>query len=71
MHLLEPKCVVQDEGIWRAVTFACNVLRKGEARRPVLTMRRVFRKYHEYLAAGKHTTSATSKPHFDSRANLS
>ena len=51
MHLLEPKRVVQDEGIWRALTFACNVLRNGEARRRLLTMRRVFRKYHEHLVA--------------------
>lgn len=51
MHLLEPKRVVQDEGIWRALTFACNVLRNAEARRRLLTMRRVFRKYHEHLVA--------------------
>ncbi len=51
MHLLEPKRLIQDKGIAGALRFSCNVLRNGEARQRVLTMRTVFRKYHAHLAA--------------------
>jgi SAM-dependent methyltransferase len=51
MHLLEPMRIVRDEGWLRAVRFVWNVARHGAARRRVLAMRRVFRKYRENLAA--------------------
>lgn len=51
MHLLEPRRLVRDEGIGRALRFAWNVLTTPEARRRVLAMRRVFRKYEEHLRA--------------------
>lgn len=51
MHLLEPARVVRDEGLLRAVQFAWNVATHATARRRVLTMRRVFRKYSHHLAA--------------------
>jgi hypothetical protein len=51
MHLLEPRRILQDEGFFRAVRFACNVLRHRAARRRVLAMRRVFREYRGHLAA--------------------
>jgi SAM-dependent methyltransferase len=51
MHLLEPGRIVQDEGLLRALRFAWNVATHSAARRRVLKMRRVFRKYHQYLAA--------------------
>lgn len=51
MHLLEPARVVRDEGILRALRFAWNVATHSAARRRVLTMRRVFRKYSAHLAA--------------------
>jgi SAM-dependent methyltransferase len=51
MHLLEPKRLVQDEGLFGAVRFVWNVTRHEEARRRVLAMRGVFRKYRDHLAA--------------------
>jgi SAM-dependent methyltransferase len=51
MHLLEPARLVRDEGLLRAMRFVWNVARHAAARRRVLTMRRVFRKYARHLAA--------------------
>lgn len=51
MHLLEPGRLVRDEGILRALRFAWNVATHGAARRRVLKMRGVFRKYKCHLAA--------------------
>jgi ubiquinone/menaquinone biosynthesis C-methylase UbiE len=51
MHLLEPARLVRDEGIFGAIRFAWNVAWNSAARRRVLAMRRVFRKYRDYLAA--------------------
>ncbi len=51
MHLLEPARVVRDEGLLRAIRFAWNVATHAAARRRVLSMRRVFRKYGSHLAA--------------------
>lgn len=51
MHLLEPACLIRDEGLLRALRFAWNVARDHAARRRVLAMRGIFRKYHNHLAA--------------------
>jgi SAM-dependent methyltransferase len=51
MHLLEPRRLVQDEGLFGAIRFVWNVVRHKEARRRVLAMRGVFRKYRDHLAA--------------------
>lgn len=51
MALLEPARVVRDEGFFRALRFAFNVLRDGDARRRVFEMRRVFRRHREQIAA--------------------
>jgi SAM-dependent methyltransferase len=51
MHLLEPVRLVKDEGLLRAIRFAWNVATHSAARRRVLTMRRVFRKFGRHLAA--------------------
>jgi SAM-dependent methyltransferase len=51
MHLLEPARLVRDEGLLRAIRFVWNVARHAAARRRVLKMRRVFRKYSRHLAA--------------------
>lgn len=51
MHLLEPARLVKDEGLLRAVRFAWKVATHAAARKRVLTMRRVFRKYSQHLAA--------------------
>lgn len=51
MALLEPARVISDEGLLRALRFAFNVLRDGEARRRVFEMRRVFRRHRAQIAA--------------------
>lgn len=51
MHLLEPLRLVRDEGLAQAIRFVWNVATHAEARRRVLSMRRVFRKYRKHLAA--------------------
>ena len=51
MHLLEPGCLVRDEGFFRALRFVFNVLRTPEARQRVLSMRRLFRKHRAHLEA--------------------
>ena len=51
MHLLEPKRLVQDEGLWGALHFGWNVLRNNEARHRVAAMRQVFQTYEANLAA--------------------
>jgi hypothetical protein len=51
MHLLEPRRLVRDEGLWRALRFAFNVATHSAARRRVLKMRRVFRTYQQHLSA--------------------
>src|SRR6202171_5519418 len=50
MHLLEPWRLIQDEGILGALRFAFNLLCNRDARRRVVGMRQVFRKYRENLA---------------------
>jgi len=51
MHLLEPARLIRDEGLGRALRFVFNVAAHAAARRRVLAMRRVFRKYADHLAA--------------------
>ena len=51
MHLLEPKRLIQDEGLWGGLRFGGNVLRNNEARHRVSTMRQVFQTYEANLAA--------------------
>jgi predicted O-methyltransferase YrrM len=51
MHLLEPRRLIQDEGLLRAMRFAWNVARHPQARTRVRAMRRLFRMYRNHLAA--------------------
>jgi hypothetical protein len=51
MHLLEPRRLVQDEGLFGAMRFAWNVACNPMARQRVVGMRRMFRKYRDHLAA--------------------
>jgi SAM-dependent methyltransferase len=51
MHLLEPARLVHDEGLLRTIRFVWNLATHAEARRRVLSMRRVFRAYADNLAA--------------------
>ena len=51
MALLEPARVIRDEGFFRALRFALNVLRDTDARRRVFEMRRVFHRHRGQIAA--------------------
>lgn len=51
MHLLEPRRIIQDEGLLGFCRFAVNLLCNREGRSRVLAMRRVFAKHREHLAA--------------------
>jgi SAM-dependent methyltransferase len=50
-HLLEPKRVVQDEGLRGAIGIAWNVLRNSAARKRVLAMRHAIRKHSNHMQA--------------------
>lgn len=51
MHLLEPKRMVDDEGFFRTLKIGFNVLTNSKARKRILAMRKVFRKYKDNLNA--------------------
>ena len=51
MLLLEPKRVVDDEGLPRALRIAFNVLTYSDARKRIGEMRKVFRRYRDQMNA--------------------
>lgn len=51
LDLLEPRRMLQDEGILRCLQIAGNVLRDRVLRQRIQAIRRVFRTYREYLGA--------------------
>lgn len=51
MHLLQPKRMIQDEGLGRVLKIMFNILRDPAARKRVLGMRAVFNKYSNDIAA--------------------
>jgi hypothetical protein len=51
MHLLEPRRLVKDEGLLRAVRFAWNLATHEVARKRILRMRQTFRKFSKHLSA--------------------
>lgn len=51
MSLLEWNRVLDDEGIWRTFKIVYNVLTHPKERKRILNMRKVFRKYNQYLNA--------------------
>ncbi len=51
MHLLKPTRLIQDEGMAGAARFAWNLCRNNDARRRVVAMRDIFKKYRRHLAA--------------------
>ena len=62
MHLLEPARLIRDEGLLRAIRFVWNVATHSQARRRVLAMRRVFRKYSQHLAAVAFVAVKSERP---------
>ncbi len=51
MALLEPKRVLQDEGVFRTAKILFNVLTHGDLRKRILQMRRTFRKHKNDINA--------------------
>ena len=51
LNLLEPRRMLQDEGIFRCLKIVCNVAKDPVLRRRILAIRRIFRKYKEHLGA--------------------
>ena len=51
LDLLEPRRMLQDEGIFRCLKIASNVLLDAVLRQRILAMRRIFRRYKEHLGA--------------------
>lgn len=50
-HLLEPRRVLADEGLWGTLRIVAKTLRNGAARKRVLAMRRAIRRHQNHLAA--------------------
>lgn len=51
LELLEPRRMLQDEGIVGCVRIAFNVVRNSLLRQRIFAIRRIFRKYREHLGA--------------------
>ena len=51
MALLEPKRVIDDEGILRTIKIVFNILTHPRERKRILTMRKLFRKHKKQLNA--------------------
>lgn len=51
MDLLEPRCVLRDEGLVGCLRIAFNILRDPTIRRRIAAMRRIFQRYRNYLGA--------------------
>lgn len=51
MSLLEPKRIIDDEGFFRTLKIAFNILTNPKARKRILEMRRIFTKHHKHINA--------------------
>lgn len=51
MLLLEPKRMVQDEGLFRALLIGFNILTHPKAKKQILAMRNIFKKHEKQMAA--------------------
>lgn len=51
MHLLEAKRLIDDEGFFRFLKITWNILTHGKARKRILEMRKVFRRYDKSMEA--------------------
>jgi hypothetical protein len=51
MHLLETKRLIDDEGFFRFLKITWNILTHGKARKRILEMRKVFRRYDKSMQA--------------------
>lgn len=51
MHLLEYSRIIDDEGFFRSLKIGFNILRNGKARKRILEMQKIFRKYDNHMNA--------------------
>lgn len=51
MHLLEPKRLIADEGLFGALRFAKNVATNKAARARIMAMKKIFRTYQDHINA--------------------
>ena len=51
MHLLEPKRIVSDEGFFRTLKIGYNILIHPAARKRIMKMREIFKKYNQEMTA--------------------
>ena len=51
MHLLKPARMIADEGLWRTLRIAFNIVSNPSARKRVMQMREVFNRYASNLGA--------------------
>lgn len=51
MHLLKPKRIIDDEGIFRTIKIAFNILTHPKAKKRILKMRKLFTKYEDQMTA--------------------
>ena len=51
MHLLEPARIIDDEGFFRTLRIVFNILTHPAARKRILSMRKVFRRYEDSMGA--------------------
>lgn len=51
MHLLEMDRMIDDEGLLRTLMIGFNILTHADARKRIMAMRKVFRKYQENMNA--------------------
>ncbi len=51
MHLLETKRIISDEGIFRTLKITYNILTNPKARKRILEMRKVFKRYTNNMNA--------------------
>lgn len=51
MSLLEPKRIIDDEGFFRSLKIGFNILTHPKARKRILEMRKVFKKYQTNINA--------------------
>lgn len=51
MHLLKPERIINDEGFFRSLKIGFNILTHPEARKRILEMRAIFKKYEQQMTA--------------------
>ncbi|WGF93131.1 class I SAM-dependent methyltransferase [Aequorivita marisscotiae] len=51
MHLLKPKRMIADEGIFRALKIGFNILSHPAAKKRILKMRKIFNKYENQMTS--------------------